>query len=901
MSYFQFKLRARRFLLLLFALSLAFTVWFGGVCVPSSKAWSEPRAAIAQSVDVGRLVQSGIDRYNSGLFLEAIGLWSSAYEVYEATEDLAALAVVSENLARAYQQLGEPAEALVYWDRAIAVSSDAATTGRLLTEQAQAYSQLGQPRRAIAILCGSRTDECVDGSALRIAEAADDALVQVAVLGSLGEAYRLLGDEEASIRYLERGLTLSRAAGSALESAILNGLGTVYVRKADISYRRAGEARVQDELEAADLQARGDESNERAIAYLQQSYDIATAQQNAEAQVRSLLSLIPVKARAGDVEAVGAYRRAVSLAIAQLPDSQVKAFALLKLADLLEVGDVQGLGAAVLSSMPIQSDLETEMALLLNQALAIGEETDNQQVVAFALGKLGYLDERAKRYEAAMARTQEARLVASRTAAAKESLYLWDWQMGRILNAVGNENAAKQAYAQAVALLEQIRAQTLGTSQDLQFDFRDTVEPVYRQYAALDLDAVPSAVALQQGAPAFEVLDRTLTTIDALRVAELQSYFANDCIIAPVTTRVDALNDGQRTAAISTAILAGSNFGEAGGGQLVAIASLPDGSKQVARIEAHERRVTETALQFRVALERGWVLAEDYDQEPGKQLYRWLIEPFETALAETDTIVFANDGPLRNVPMAALFDGEQYLVERFAVAMTPSLTLTAPERVARPTELSALLMGVSDRPEVPDRAFGELVAVQTELDNVARVLPNSKVLLNEDFSKEALRRSLAESDYRILHVATHGLFGFDPNDNFVVLGAKRAEAEQFNQLLTIGELDEIIRETSGPTRKPIELLTLTACETAVGDTRATLGLAGIAVRAGVRSAIATLWAVEDASSAQLISNFYTQLKNPELTKAKALQQAQIEMIRSEIQDERHPYRWAAFVLIGNWL
>ena len=73
------------------------------------------------------------------------------------------------------------------------------------------------------------------------------------------------------------------------------------------------------------------------------------------------------------------------------------------------------------------------------------------------------------------------------------------------------------------------------------------------------------------------------------------------------------------------------------------------------------------------------------------------------------------------------------------------------------------------------------------------------------------------------------------------------------------------------------------------------------MRAGVRSAIATLWAVEDASSAQLISNFYTQLKNPELTKAKALQQAQIEMIRSEIQDERHPYRWAAFVLIGNWL
>ncbi len=940
-------IRDRRSFLFLCACSLSVAIWLNGfsgslffsrliIGDSSAIAQSVPsQPAFAQSTDVSQLVQTGVDRYRAGLFLSATEPWKAAYEIYEVSQDPLALAVVSENLARAYQQLGQPSEEVVYWEKAIVAtrsvpepnSQTEAKLGRLLTEQAQAYSRLGQHRRAIAILCGDEGSFCIEGSALHMAEVSEDTAAQIAALGSLGEAYRLSGDTSQALAYLEQGLSLSRQQNEpVLEAAILHGLGNTAADRAGVSYRRAGEASANGAVEATVLQAQAEDENGQAIAYFQQSYGQALATQDSAAQLRALLGLVPMQERAGRLTAARQSRDLASSATNQLPDSQVKAFALLKLVDLLDVDSTEaGAIEGNATEASLNPDVEAKITQMLNRAIAIGETIDNARVISFALGKLGRLDERAGRYEAAIRRTQAARLAADQGTAARDSLYLWDWQMGRILKAQGNTNASVQAYAQAVSLLEQIRGESLSTSRDLQFDFRDTVEPVYRQYAALNLRAVPNATTLQVGADAFAALDNTLVTLDSLRVAELQSYFANDCVIAPVTTRVDAVGDSQATAVISTAILGGRSSAstrqpgleqpeleqpklEQPGlkqletEQLVVIVSLPDGSKKVAQVLASEQTVEATVIQFRENLELGSRdYIADYDQAPGKQLYRWLIQPFEQDFADVKTLVFVNDGLLRSVPMAALYDGEQYLIEKFAVATTPSLTLTAPERVKRPTRLSALLMGVSEPSQVSTRPFDPLPAVNNELAAVANVLPNSKILLNEEFSLAALRRTLDDKDYRILHMATHGTFGFDPKDNFVVMGAKQDDASGFNEILTIGELDALIQNINDPTRSPVELLTLTACETARGDTRATLGLAGVAVRAGVRSAIATLWSVGDASSAQLIADFYGNLQAPDLTKAEALQRAQIAMIRSADGVNQHPYRWAPFVLIGNWL
>ena len=919
-------IRDRRSFLFLCTCSLSIAIWLNGFSASLSLArlvrgdsWAIAQSVQSQATDVSQLVQTGIERYSAGLFLDATELWKAAYDLYEVSQDSLALAVVSENLARAYQQLGQPSAEVIYWEKAVTATKSAEPSpkikankvGRLLTEQAQAYSKLGQHRRAIAILCGDEGSFCTEGSALRMAEVLEDTAAQIAALGSLGEAYRLSGDTSRARVYLEQGLSLSRQNETVLEGALLNGLGNTAAAEASVSYRRAGEASASGAVEATVLQAQANEENDRAIAYFQQSYEWALVTQDSAAQLRSQLAQVPLQERAGRFATAEQSRVRASSIISQLPDSQMKAFALLKLVDLLVANSLEE-GATKEDAIEalLKPAVEAEVTQMLNQVIAIGEAIDNSRVISFALGKLGRLDERAGRYEAAIRRTQAARLAADQGIAARDSLYLWDWQMGRILKAQGNVNAAIQAYAQAVSLLEQIRDERLGTSQDLQFDFRDTVEPVYRQYAALNLRSVPNDTTLQMGADAFTALDNTLVTLDSLRVAELQSYFANDCVIAPVTTRVDAVGDSRATAVISTAILDDRNFEGSSqirpeqqeSEQLVVIVSLPDGRKRVAQVLASRQAVEATVIQFRENLELGSRdYIADYDQAPGKQLYQWLIQPFEQDFSSVKTLVFVNDGLLRSVPMAALYDGEQYLIEKFAVATTPSLTLTAPKRVERPTRLSALLMGVSDRSQVPARPFAPLPAVDSELAAVAKVLPNSKILLNQEFSLAALRKTLDDKDYRILHMATHGTFGFDPKDNFVVMGAKQDSANEFNEVLTIGELDALLQDINDPTRAPVELLTLTACETARGDTRATLGLAGVAVRAGVRSAIATLWSVGDASSAQLIADFYSNLQTPDLTKAEALQKAQIAMIRSADGVNEHPYRWAPFVLIGNWL
>ena len=231
-------------------------------------------------------------------------------------------------------------------------------------------------------------------------------------------------------------------------------------------------------------------------------------------------------------------------------------------------------------------------------------------MVSFALGKLGNLEERSGRYETALEKTQLARPAADQSLTSKDSLYLWEWQMGRIQRAQGKLNAAARSYSQAIALLEQIRSDILNSNRDLQFDFRDTVEPIYRQYAALNLREVPNETIVQVGESAFDEIDATLVTLDSLKLAELQSYFANDCVIAPVAQRVDAVENSRSTAVISTAILENKKFSaskqeSAESKQLAVIVSLPDGSKKFSQTVVDEKTIRTTINAFRKTLESG--------------------------------------------------------------------------------------------------------------------------------------------------------------------------------------------------------------------------------------------------------------------------------------------------------
>jgi CHAT domain-containing protein len=191
---------------------------------------------------------------------------------------------------------------------------------------------------------------------------------------------------------------------------------------------------------------------------------------------------------------------------------------------------------------------------------------------------------------------------------------------------------------------------------------------------------------------------------------------------------------------------------------------------------------------------------------------------------------------------------------------------------------------------VDDRVFSALPYVPVEVEAVVAQLPGSQAFLNEDFSQKQLQQSLQTVPYAIVHLATHGLFSPDPAENFIITGQ--------GEKVTFGQLESFIRAgTVG--NQQIDLVMLTACETAIGDDRGTLGLAGVAIRAGARSAIASLWQVEDRTTATITEDFYRFLKDPRLNKAQALQQAQIQAIHS--RSSVVPGKWAPLVLVGNWL
>jgi CHAT domain-containing protein len=275
------------------------------------------------------------------------------------------------------------------------------------------------------------------------------------------------------------------------------------------------------------------------------------------------------------------------------------------------------------------------------------------------------------------------------------------------------------------------------------------------------------------------------------------------------------------------------------------------------------------------------------DPQPlAQQLYQWLLRDLEQTLKDshTDTLVFVLDGALRNIPMAVLYDGKQYLIEKYAVALTPGLQLINPRPLAE-QRVQAIVGALSEARQ----NFSAIPAVKTEVAEIKSQVP-TVTLLNEQFQKTPFRQTVNNIPFPIVHLATHGQFSSNAENTFVLTWDDR---------LNVNELSAVLQTSELARKHPIELLILSACETAAGDDRAALGLAGVAVRAGARSTLASLWVVDDTATSTLMKRLYGELGHLQRTKAQAVRQAQLELLHS--QDYTSPYYWAPFVLVGNWL
>ena len=348
----------------------------------------------------------------------------------------------------------------------------------------------------------------------------------------------------------------------------------------------------------------------------------------------------------------------------------------------------------------------------------------------------------------------------------------------------------------------------------------------------------------------------------------------------PGPNALDRVSD-PHTAVLSAIALEGGSF-DGSKARLELILSLPDRSLRRYTVATDRAAISTTLAALRSRLTTP-PLGDAY-LPAAQTLYDWLIRPLESDLAasQIQNLVFVLDGALRNVPPAVLHDGDRFLIEKYALSVAPSLHLVDPQPLASPRVLAAGIFDPHDgRPSQP--------SVARELQAVRETLAGEQ-LTNEKFTRPALENLLARSDFSILHVASRGQFASVSENTFLSAWDGAIDAKQLAALL------------GAPDARPtaIELLVFSACQTASGDEEAALGLAGLSVRAGARSTLASLWVVGDVATSAFIERFYQNLADgTRPAKANALRQAQLHLIQDT--PYRHPFYWSGFVLMGSWL
>ncbi|MGK7906976.1 MAG: CHAT domain-containing protein [Synechococcus sp.] len=511
-----------------------------------------------------------------------------------------------------------------------------------------------------------------------------------------------------------------------------------------------------------------------------------------------------------------------------------------------------------------------------NWAIATRQQAQflgNRRAEAQALGLLGHLYEQAQQWQEAIQLTDTAILLAQ-TDRAFESLYQWQWQSGRIRAALGDIEGAIAAYRATVDTLDRLRGDLAAAHSDIQFAFRDSIEPIHRQLVDLLLSNPRGDSQNWEGQEEVtqDRLDLARQTVERLQLAELDNFFRAACIkgVPVVIDEVDA-----QAAVIYPIVL---------NDRLEILLRLPGQPLRQITVEVSSDEINRGVDRTRLAF--GQRTSPRY-LPLAQQLYHWLIQPIEQDLADSgvDTLVFVPDGVLRNLPMGALHDGEHYLLEQYAIAVSPGLQLLPPQPNQADRE-QILTAGLSQ----PRGGFAALPYVADEINGIEKNL-SGRILANQDFTQKSLQTEMNNDRFSFVHIATHGQFSSQLDRTFLLAWDGNIDINQLRYLLLSSDFSR---------DRPVDLLVLSACETAMGDRQAALGLAGMATRSGARSTVATLWQVNDLATAQIVDRFYDNLVNHGMTKAKALQQAQLSVYENVGTAQKHPYYWASFVLVGNW-
>ena len=442
----------------------------------------------------------------------------------------------------------------------------------------------------------------------------------------------------------------------------------------------------------------------------------------------------------------------------------------------------------------------------------------NKRLTAYAKGFLGQLYEREQRYQEALQLTNQAIFFAQDFA---DILYLWEWQRARLLQAQQDLVGAKAAYQQALEHLHPIRTRLFIGQRDTLEVLKERIRPVYFGLADVLLQQAASATP----AAKTELLKQAIEKVELIKLIELQEYFQDECVSSVQTSGIELEGRLDKHTAILYPILLQD--------RTELLLTFADSIHQVivpVGIDALGTSVHKLRKNLQLSTSPRFI-------SQSTQIYKWLIAPIKDKLNAQDinTLVIVPDGPLRTIPFAALYDAaeKKFLIHHFAIAITPGLNLTDIRPLAK-QDITILLNGLSEGVQ----KFSPLPSVPQEIDKIEALFANNDILLDQTFLLENLSQTLQGKPYEIVHIASHGQFDRNPKKTFLLTYDDKLSMDRLQRLLGFGQLR----------KKPVELLSLSACQTAVGDERAALGLAGVAIKAGARSAIAILWFVNDEST-----------------------------------------------------
>nr|WP_314858491.1 CHAT domain-containing protein [uncultured Undibacterium sp.] len=626
--------------------------------------------------------------------------------------------------------------------------------------------------------------------------------------------------------------------------------------------------------------------------------------------------------------------QALETNLQSLPDGEMKARFL-----------VQYVLQAKRSSEIKQFNLETN----LQQALQMAKAVDAKYLQIEILDQQAQLLEELGRDSELLAVSDSAILLLQQLNA-PELMIALEARRARVFARHQQTQNAIKSYQSAVRYIQEIRQDIPVSYAQGRSSLREIIDPVYLGLADALLKSTEQASANETAQLLYQVRD----VVEQIKQNQLDDYLGNRCATsATSTTSATSSTSNNKPAASNTLKLS------TGTAVLYPII-FPDrlellletaGHIERHRVEIRAGKLTQDVAAFASALR-----ANQSYKTLSRRLYQLLLAPLDIELSakKVETLVIVPDGVLRLLAFAALHDGQQYSIQKYAVVTSPGLRIIAQQDKKHldasklGNKYRVLLAGVSEPGAVVDRLPEELVeqllqtddlspsemrgktarkrtmrsdssspknkqsdAVETisaedaqavsnklkqilrldgvdaEISALQKIVPATS-LLNQAFSSLGFAQQVQSGQFDIVHVASHGIFGSSADKTFILAHDDVITIDQFQSLLSVDQLN----------KRPLDLLVLSACETAEGDDRAPLGISGAALKAKARSAMGSLWPVSDLAASQLMQRVYQNYVNLGMSKAQSLRQAQLELMQQRAY--LHPNYWAAFILVGDW-